>query len=430
VILRSYAGIQAVDRTTGKVAWESASEWGLDRMARELRYQPYLGAWLSGYSVNNPHVAVANATLGTLSTDGTRVYAVDDLPLPPFPLSTTNTNMGRGRRGPFAEPDFGPDLTNPANPSRLLALDVQTGKLVWVVGGRGKEGGLNDSYFLGPPLPLEDGLYGVVEKNQELRLVCLDAAGGGLLWAQSLAVPSDKLLRDVARRIQPLQVRFEDGILVCPTNAGIVLGVDLFHRNLAWAYSYRDENVPPDGEPLYWGRRGRYVIRDLPRLREDWKAAVPVIRANKVVLTAPDAPEVVCLDLHSGALQWKADRKEDDLYVAGVFGNKVLVVGKASCRALGLADGRPVWSVQTGLPSGRGVAAGDVYYLPLKAAPSDKQPAVFALDVSRGTILTRAAAPKGEVPGNLVLCGEDILSQTAGSLTTYSRLKEDDDRDK
>ncbi len=178
------------------------------------------------------------------------------------------------------------------------------------------------------------------------------------------------------------------------------------------------------------GRRGRYYPRELPRLREDWKAAVPVIHANQVLLTAPDAPAIECLDLHSGTLRWKADRKEDDLYLAGVVGNKILIVGKSSCRALGLTDGRPAWSVATGVPSGRGVAAGDVYYLPLKAALPEKQPAVLALDVRRGTILTRAAVPKGEVPGNLVLGGDDLLSQTVTALTTYLRLKDDEDREK
>jgi outer membrane protein assembly factor BamB len=430
VIYRTYNGIQAVDRATGKLAWESPSEWGLDRMVRELRFQPYVNAWLNGYAVNNPHLVFANETLGTLSTDGTRVYAVEDLAIPPFPLSPSNTIGGRGRRGPFADPNFGPDLTDPAHHSRLLALDVVSGKVVWEIGGRGKGLELNDCYFLGPPLPLDDRLYGIVEKNQELRLVCLDAASGVLHWSQALAVPSDKLLRDVGRRVQPLRLSYQDGILVCPTHAGVVLGLDLFHRSLAWAHAYRDEFLPPDGEPLNWGRRGRYVPRDLPRLREDWKAAIPIIHGDRVVLTAPDAPMVQCLDLHSGAPRWKTDRRDDDLYLAGVFGGKILIVGRQNCRALGLNDGRLVWTVDTGLPSGRGMEAGGAYYLPLKSALPSKQPAIYAIDLDRGTILTRTPAPKGDVPGNLILWGEDLLSQTVTALTAYARLKSDKDQDK
>jgi outer membrane protein assembly factor BamB len=429
VIYRSHRGIHAVDRQSGQPVWEWASAWGLDRMVRELRYQPYLMSWVNGYMPNNPNLLFENAALGRLGTDGTRVYAVDDLPLPPFPISSYS--WGR-RWAQVSEPSLGPDLSDAAHHSRLLALDAESGKLVWEIGGRGQtEGGdLHDSFFLGPPLPLDGRLYGMVEKNQELRLVCLDAALGSLLWAQALALPLNKLLIDVGRRVQPLPPAYADGMLVCPTNAGVVLGVDLFHRNLAWAYLYTEETLPPDWEQLGWGRRGRSVPRDLPRLREEWKAAAPLLHGDKVVLTAPDAPSVHCLDLHSGALLWKASRTEDDLYLAGVFGDKVLIVGKQSCRALGLADGKPLWAVETGLPSGRGVAAGGVYYVPLKAALPEKLPAVYAIDLEKGTILARTPAPRGEEPGNLVLCGDEVLSQTALAVTAYARHPNDTDRGK
>jgi outer membrane protein assembly factor BamB len=429
VVYRSHGGIHAVDRTTGKMVWETASEWSFDRLLREPRFQPYLDPWINGYAVNNPLLPFANATLGTFSTDGSRIYAVEDLPLPPFPISMSSANQGRRR--PFYESDFGPDLTDPAQFNRLLALDAESGKVVWEVGGRGdEEDELTDCYFLGPPLPLDSGLYGVIEKNQELRLVCLDGTGGTIRWSQALAIPPDKLLREVGRRVKPLRPACAEGILVCPTDTGIVVGVDLFHRSLAWAYAYREEAMAQEEEPIIRGRFGRYVPRELARVREDWKVSAPIVHAGKVILTAPDAAALQCLNLHNGALLWKVERKDDDLYLAGVFGDKVVIVGKQNCRALRVADGKQLWSVETGLPSGRGVVAGDAYYLPLKAALPEKQPAVYAIGLEKGAIRARIAAPKGEVPGNLLLCGEDILSQTTTALTAYTRIKSDEDPDK
>src|SRR5262249_4017544 len=148
-----------------------------------------------------------------------------------------------------------PDLTDPAHHNRLLALDAESGKVAWVLGGRGAAPGadLHDSHFLGPPLSLDGRLFGVVEKQQELRLVCLDAGGGRLRWTQVLTVPVSNVVRDVGRRVAPLRPAYADGILVCPTNAGVVLGVDLFQRSLAWACIYHEEAPPPDAELMGWG---------------------------------------------------------------------------------------------------------------------------------------------------------------------------------
>ncbi len=461
VIYRSYGGIQAVARQTGAPAWEAGSEWSLDRMVRQMRYHNYLASWVGGYMANNPHLLFENSTLGTLGTDGSRVYAVEDLPLPPYPISYTS--FGR-RRGPVFELSFGPDLTDPAHHNRLLALDADSGKVVWEIGGRGPTADRewDDSYFLGPPLPVDGRLFAVVEKNQELRLVCLDAAQGTLLWKQALAVPLNRLLSDVGRRVEALLPAHASGLLVCPTNVGVVLGVDLFHRSLAWAYVYREEALSQDADTFGWGRRGgRYTPRELPRVRQDWKASAPVIYGNKVVLTAADTAALHCLDLHTGARLWKVGRKEDDLYLAGVHNGKVLLVGKQNCRAVNLSDGKPLWTVETGLPSGRGVASGSVYYLPLKSAlpegvlqafgaslvgvlgspwgrgPAlavtalipgrmpEKRPAVCAIDLDKGVIRKRIPAPRGNMPGNLVLCDDAVLSQTALAVTAYSQPKRD-----
>jgi outer membrane protein assembly factor BamB len=174
----------------------------------------------------------------------------------------------------------------------------------------------------------------------------------------------------------------------------------------------------------------RAVSRELPRLREDWKAAGPVVAGGRVICTAPDATALYCLDLRSGAVLWRDERRDDDVYVAGVFKGKVLIVGPEGCRALALADGRLLWTVRTGVPSGRGTAAGDVYYLPLRSAPPEKEPAVCALDLEKGTVRAYLPAPEGDVPGNLVLCGDEILGQNAQTVTVYSWQKKDKEQEK
>src|SRR5207244_3926178 len=107
----------------------------------------------------------------------------------------------------------------------------------------------------------------------------------------------------------------------------------------------------------------------------DWKASAPVIQDGKVVFTAPGDSSVYCLNLSNGARMWKASRI-DDIYLAGVFSGKVLLVGKSSCRALGLADGKEVWRAATGMPAGQGAASEGIYYLPLRGMGPKKDPEV------------------------------------------------------
>jgi len=78
----------------------------------------------------------------------------------------------------------------------------------------------------------------------------------------------------------------------------------------------------------------------VPRLAGTWKNSAPIIADGKVLVTAPDADVLQCLNLRDGTLLWKADWTTDDCYVAGVFNGKVLMVGKQVCRAFSIADGK------------------------------------------------------------------------------------------
>ena len=142
-----------------------------------------------------------------------------------------------------------------------------------------------------------------------------------------------------------------------------------------------------------------------------------------MVFTAPDCNELHCIRLKDGTGAWEAARS-DDLFLGGAYDGKVLLVGRSTCRALSLADGKELWKVRTGLPSGRGVAAGNVYYLPLKAPANSGQPAVCAIDIDKGAIVATAPSQmkvdgQYEVPGNLLFFAGNMISQNVAALTAY-----------
>ena len=415
VVSRTLAGVRAVDLKSGRTAWESPSPLALDVLARDPAAQGHVGLWIDSYLAGQPGVLLDNTVLGTLSSDGRRVYAVDDLPVPPRPLNYAGFHMTQGQGLVLAD---APRLTDAVFHSKLLALDAVSGKVVWELGGRHSPGGLRDCYFLGPPLPLGGKLYAPVEVGFDLRLVCLEPLTGEVVWTQTLATFKSRLVIDGGRRLHAVRLSYGDGFLICPTQAGGVLAFDLVGRSLAWAHVYRDEPAPPEPLPQWGGRgrrpRGRFVTEP-PNLVSEWKVSAPVIAAGKVVFAAPNAPELCCLDLRDGSLIWQVRRADGDLFVARATDDRVLVVGKGGVRALALTDGKPLWHCETPAPAGRGATSGGVYRMPAHGA--DGKAEVLSIDLAAGRVSSRTQVAE-KTGGPLVAA----FVQPRGSAPTAERI--------
>jgi outer membrane protein assembly factor BamB len=423
LVYRTYRGVNAVDIRTGELLWHSAGDLAsLDQLLRDPNMKGTVEEWNQFFSNgNNGGIIFENSTIGTLSTDNVRVYAVDDLGIPPHPGAQGMQQWGGGT------PLTG-KLLELTQHNRLVALELDSGKIAWERGDEAYDTStLSGSFFLGPPLPLAGLLYVLTEKNSELRLVCLDAAKGDMIWAQTLATARDRLTSDVGRRIHAVHLAYSEGIIVIPTNAGALLGFDIFSNSLVWAYPYREKAAPETANPAPgpFGR-GRRVPPGFPgfdgtplqQLSGEWKMSAPLIRDGKIVFTAPDGGAIHCISLKDGNFLWQAERK-DDLYIAGIFQGKVVLVGKNTCRALSLADGKTkLWEVETGMPSGQGVASGVFYYLPLHKGE------VCKIDMEHGVVAAHSPSPKNEVPGNLLFYQGDVISQNETTITDYPQVEQ------
>src|SRR5262249_6646083 len=144
---------------------------------------------------------------------------------------------------------------------------------------------------------------------------------------QQLANTKDlKLIQDPLRRVQACHLAFGEGILVVPTNAGAVFAIDLLNGSLAWAYPYREKgseeappNIPRNAQPPPGGRgpNGR-LVKPIPA-ESHWQVTAPIIQDGRVVFTAPDAKGLHCVNLRDGSPVWSLPRRDDDLYLAGVY---------------------------------------------------------------------------------------------------------------
>jgi outer membrane protein assembly factor BamB len=266
---------------------------------------------------------------------------------------------------------------------------------------------LAGGFFLGPPLPLAGEVFVLMDRDGEILLACLDAARGELQWTQPL-VAGKSLLEEVPRRTTALQMACSEGILVCPTGRGTLIGIDPLSRQLRWAHIYRD--FAQAGTP---GDPGGFIA--IPAWPGTLRACSPMIAEGRVVFTSPEHDAIECVRLRDGMPLWKAGRAEADLFVAGVIAGKVLVVGKSACRTLELADGRIAWEGPTPFPGGQGIASGGTYYLPLQDG------GVLAINVTDPRVSRKLERPAGSrgVQGNLVFHRGLLWSQGLDHLAAY-----------
>jgi outer membrane protein assembly factor BamB len=412
VVFRTYRGIAAVDRTDGSVLWESRSGVGLDMLATDPGSFTHMNTWVQNTLRHNPQMLLDNSVLGRLTAGSGHIYAIEDIPLPAWP---ENYPRFRGTGSTSPGLPFAAELSDAILHSRLLAIESNSGKIAWEIGGHG-EGPLDDTFFLGPPLRVGGHLYLLAEKKQELKLLCLEA-DGKLLWSQTLALAKDRLAIDGGRRLHAAPLVHAGGILVCPTNTGAVLCFDLLKRSIVWAHFYQKELPKVDNPPVIPGRKpGRRLVplvNEPPHLKSSWHMPMVMVAGERVLIAAPDEDAILCVGLRDGAILWRIEKAEGDLFVE-TTSKLLLIAGKTHCRAVKLDEGKEAWKVETSTPAGHGVRTGNVYHLPVKGN-------LVAIDLAKGAILGRTAIPGVEFPGNLVLSGNLLLSQSATALTAFAR---------
>lgn len=440
LITRGPWGVQAFNvRTTGTLAWEHPMQAGLAAMTNAI---PAAGLDMPRINLEPSNLLFENSLIGVLSSDRQYVYAIEDLAVPP---------LVEVRGGPRP---MGDRLGKWHYHNELVAYDLREGLPAWIVGTYEPDQPFSDCFFLGTPLPLGDKLYVLVEISGEIRLMCLvnrrtwDAAAGRhraapeIIWSQPLCQVNRRLPDDPGRRLHTAQIAYRDGMLICPTNAGVVLAVDLLTRSLVWAHAYqvqeetsRTANVlfPGVAPFVRRGQLGQVVIAGEmagpPLGQSTWAAAAPIIHRGYVIFTAPDAKGLHVLHLRDGTLAWRRDRQVGqapaDLYLAGVDEDRVLVVGHKSIKALSLSkQGEVLWETPlAGMPSGRGVLSKGQYLLPLRTLEPREKAAgeIWTIDVRTGAVQSRQRV-RHDVPGNLLFVGGDLVSQNVLRLAVYPQL--------
>ncbi len=407
IVFRTLANLRAVDLKSGELLWESAI---LDPAYEQILEQSTASRSTAAAPGQQSPLAMylnqrawRDLTFGTISTDGDRVYSLEDLGF----VGPFQTNP-RAPQHPLAPQHF----------NKLMAFELASGKLRWEIGGPSGDFALDaaDTFFLGAPLPIGDQLFVLGETNGEISLFVLDPQTGAPLWKQLLVNPQMSVDRYPARRQAGISPSFGEGVMVCPTTAGAVVGVDVARRMLLWGYRYQTtaDNSPLDARARMMMRMMNSNMVSEADHEDRWLDHVPTLAEGRVLLTPRDSDSLHCLNLVDGEPLWTIPRGQG-LYLAGVFEGKAIVVGRSHIAAYDLATGDLAWKEVTPIPmpAGRGLRSGPHYRLPLTTGE------IATIDLNTGRILARSQSADGKVPGNLVAVGGAMISQSVDSLFAF-----------
>ncbi len=435
LLVRDYQELSARDIHTGDLLWRfgcaSSVRSALQRSSAESDIGDRRNPATKGVDTFQT-AFVENSVLGTLASDGRFVFLVDDV-------------SAARPRAEATGPAVPADTLDPATlVNRLLAVELRPGHMAaresvqptWSVGGPRDESGaaaLAGHYFLGPPLPVGDRLFVIAEHRRELHLLALDAGTGKLQWRQVIALVDLPIERDPRRARLACSPSCSEGVVVCPTQLGTLVGVDAATGLLLWVYFYADDEVRR--QPAKWNHASSRQF-GFPAF-----ADLPLIHENRIISLPAQSQRVHCLSLLTGESVWTSDvPRHDALYAAAVHGDTLLLVGLRQCTGLRLCDGGIIWKQPIEPPAGRGVLLGGQFLLPL----SDGR--IVSLDPRTGQIerdlLARAPrvmrsarrispetelvayAPDVEFPpllpaGNLAVYGDYVVSTSATGVVAY-----------
>ena len=427
VIYRDLRGIRSVEIERGHPIWESVEGVSPERILGGLppqqvdvqegwrfRANPFqhVGEYHGTSAEFSPLTSLLfrDGVYGLISSDGKQLFVIEEHGI--LSRNQPGQQMGWDGNNDSHDPFGLPWKTN-----RLVSYDLQTGRTLWSLGGgESRESfdlALAGSYFYGTPAVDGDELFVVAGKGDDIKLWSLDRKTGVPQWSQLIAYADTKIDLDIARRWITSQVAAGDGIIICPTTVGWLVAIDRMRQSVLWAHRYSPNT---SGEHADQENSSPFLR---PReLNELWSPSAPVIVGNYVVYTPQEHPVLVCLSAVDGHRIWEHS-KEQGLYLAGVFEQKVLIVGESDVTAFSLTDGTTVWSApfdEGTRPSGRGVVVEDRLYLPLSNGE------LRTIDLATGKRLSQTfVAPQQPSLGNLAMHRGKLVSFSPAGLTVFGQ---------
>ena len=304
--------------------------------------------------------------------------------------------------------------------NRIVALSLEReGALDWSSHPLGEES--SDEFISSRVCQVDDQIVFLIRKKLQLSLRVCNSSNSEIVWEQPLvtdSVPVSTGFR-FQERFRPVPIHAMDsGLVIVLVNNGVLFGIDLWDRRIAWhceVSAIRDSPwcehledrlyvVPQDD---YDGNNAELRSQIQSSIEHpDTQSLRLLCNSSYCVVRTPTGFE--CYDVLNGRLassldagpEWKLEAAVDDWFLI-VAGSRM---AKVDCRSSQRTWSRQVVALPSmGMQYGRGVIIGDSYFVPTNSRE------IVVVDLNHGDL--RAIQVDKEL-GNLATSGDWIVTQT------------------
>ena len=129
------------------------------------------------------------------------------------------------------------DSSAPIRQSVLVARHSGRSDIAWTSSDNSSPI-LEDSFILGPPVGDGDCVYVLLEHNRRVVLAVLNSADGSVRWTKDVFRVNLSIHSDHVRRSMNSGPQIVGGTIVCPSAAGVVVGLDIVTGRFLWSAEY------------------------------------------------------------------------------------------------------------------------------------------------------------------------------------------------
>ncbi|HET6425812.1 MAG TPA: PQQ-binding-like beta-propeller repeat protein, partial [Planctomycetaceae bacterium] len=347
---------------------------------------------------------VSNSTYFSLTTNGRQVFLVDG--------AGSALEALTSERGLRELPD---EQQREALNNDVIAIDLNAVQKdaaqssSWSLRARtsGDRSPFRNHTFLGPPAATPGLIVVLSEVDREVCAAAVDSETGEVHWIQPVAEPDTTILEDRERFKRSCTPVIARGFVLCPTQLGSLVALDLTTGAFAWVHAHYDPR-PPVSRPAAYRS-----MAALPQTRNAAFNARPWVTDSRVVYLAGQSDAIYCLDLESGRAQWSVSQPDADA-IATVTESAVVLLGRTSLRALSLENGAELWSVRLPVPpSGEAVAYQGELVVPLSKG------SLWRVRLHDGAVLSKEIGSERYPTGHLAITRDGVVALGTDGLSAY-----------